>query len=409
MKGVPKGMRLHIGILGRRNSGKSSLINCLAHREVSIVSDRPGTTTDPVDKVMEIPSVGPAILIDTAGVDDSGELGGLRIEATTKVLNRVDVGLVVFSGENWGAPEEFLARELKVRKAAVIAVANKCDLQPPSTSLVVKLNQLGIPLVLTSARKVTGMDALRQAVVESVPPAFLENPTILADVVPAGETVVLVIPIDKETPRGRIILPQVQTVRDLLDAGVITLAVRDSEYSQALERLNRPPYLVVTDSQAFEFVARNTPPDVLLTSFSILYARMKGDLNILAEGAEAIDRLKAGDRVLVCEHCSHHPVEQDIGRVKLPNWIMERVGRPLSFDHVRGHDFPSDPGRYRLVVHCGACTANRREVLSRILACNSAGVPITNYGMAIAYCHSILDRVMQIFRPEKDQCPVNSR
>ena len=405
MRAAPKGMRLHIGIFGRRNCGKSSLINALAHREVSIISDQPGTTTDPVDKIMEMLPIGPVVLIDTAGIDDIGELGNLRVEATNKVLNRIDVGIVMFTGEDWGEPEELLVRELTARKAAVIAVANKSDLESPPPSLVVDFGQRGIPLVLTSVRNNTGMNALRRALVQSVPADFLENPTILSDVVPPGETVILVMPIDKETPRGRLILPQVQTIRDLLDTGAVTVTVRDTEYVQALERLARPPYLVVTDSQAFEFVARKTPPDVLLTSFSIVYARMKGDLAALAEGAEAIDLLQAGDRVLISEHCTHHPIEQDIGRVKLPNWISERVGQPLIFEHARGHDFPTDLSKYQLVVQCGACTANRREVLSRILACKSARVPITNYGMAIAFCHGILDRVMRVFRPEEDKCP----
>ncbi|HOP07478.1 MAG TPA: [FeFe] hydrogenase H-cluster maturation GTPase HydF [candidate division Zixibacteria bacterium] len=404
MRAAPKGMRLHIGIFGRRNCGKSSLINRLAHRDVSIISDKPGTTTDPVDKIMEMLPIGPVVLIDTAGIDDIGELGSLRIEATNKVINRIDVGLIMFCGEDWGEPEELLLRELKARKASVIAVANKCDIEPPATSLVVDLGQRGIPLVLTSVKNNTGMNALRRALVESVPADYLENPTILSDVVPKGETVVLVMPIDKETPRGRLILPEVQTIRDLLDTGAVTLTVRETEYVQALERLVRPPYLVVTDSQAFEFVASKTPSDVMLTSFSIVYARMKGDLDALAEGAEAIDHLHAGDRVLISEHCTHHPIEQDIGRVKLPNWITERVGQPLNFDHVRGHDFPTDLSKYQLVVHCGACTANRREILSRILACKSARVPITNYGMAIAYCHGILDRAMKVFRQERKQC-----
>jgi [FeFe] hydrogenase H-cluster maturation GTPase HydF len=397
MSRTPRGNRLHIALCGRRNAGKSSLLNALTRQDVSIVSEVAGTTTDPVEKPMELLPIGPVVFIDTAGIDDCGALGALRVQKTRRVFDRTDVAVVVAAAGVWGEFEAALVAELTQRKTPCIVVFNKADLGRPSHETSALLADSHIRLVETVATQGAGLLDLREALIESVPPDFLDPPTIIADLVPAGELAVLVVPIDMEAPQGRLILPQVQTIRDLLDNDAYCVVVKERELREALDRLQRPPALVVTDSQAFLRVAADTPQSVRLTSFSILFARHKGDLTELVRGAVAIDTLRAKSRVLICEACSHHPIGDDIGRVKIPRWLRQYVGGELEFVHYQGHDFPDDLTGIELVVHCGSCVHNRREMLSRILKCRRAGVPITNYGLTIAYALGIFERALEPF------------
>jgi [FeFe] hydrogenase H-cluster maturation GTPase HydF len=397
MQPAPKGFRLHVGLFGRRNAGKSSLLNALTRQQVSIVSAVAGTTTDPVEKPMELLPLGPVLFIDTAGIDDVGALGQQRVEKTRQVFDRTDLGLVVVDAGQWGPFEEAMLAELQGRHVPAIVVLNKADLGRPQAALLERLAQAGVPWVETVAPDGRGVLELREALIAAAPEEFLNPPAIVADLVPPGELAVLVVPIDLEAPKGRLIVPQVQTIRDLLDGDAYCMVVKERELRDALGRLVRPPALVVTDSQAFLKVAADTPPEVKMTSFSILFARQKGDLKQFVEGALAIDRLQSGDRVLVAEACTHHPIGDDIGRVKIPRWLQQYVGGALRIGTMAGHDFPDDLGDYRLVVHCGACMWNRREMLTRMLRCRQAGVPICNYGMTIAYTLGIFDRALEPF------------
>jgi [FeFe] hydrogenase H-cluster maturation GTPase HydF len=397
MKTTPKGLRLHIGIFGRRNAGKSSLLNAMTRQTVSIVSASPGTTTDPVEKPMELLPIGPVLWIDTAGIDDSGALGRQRVDKTRQVFDRTDVGILVVDAGQWDDFEQGIFDELRARTIPVIVALNKADLGRPPRELLDKLRAAEVPCIETVASESRGADELRDALLGVVPDDFISPPPLIADLLPPGELAVLVVPIDAEAPKGRIILPQVQAIRDLLDGDSYCVVVKERQLAAALDRLARPPALVVTDSQAFKQVAAIVPDDVKLTSFSILLARQKGDLGQFVEGALAIDRLRPGDRVLVAEACTHHPVGDDIGRVKIPRWLQNLVGGPLEFDTVQGRDFPADLSPYKLVVHCGACVWNRREVLSRISQCRRAGVPIANYGVTIAHVHGILTRALAPF------------
>lgn len=397
MQGTPKGMRLHIGIFGRRNVGKSSLLNAITRQQVSIVSDFAGTTTDPVEKPMELLPLGPVLFIDTAGLDDVGALGELRTERTRAVFDRVDVGIIVCESGTWGAFEEGILKELRQRRVEVITAFNKSDLGVPPPEIVAALEEKKVSVVFTVAERGEGIAQLRQALLDIAPAEFVEQPAIVSDLVGPGEMAILVVPIDKEAPKGRLILPQVQCIRDLLDGDAYCMVVKERELRDALDRLKRPPKLVVTDSQAFLKVAADTPRDIPMTGFSILFSRYRGDLVTQVEGAMAIDDLRPGDRVLIAESCSHHPIADDIGRVKIPRWLTQYVGGKLEFDTVQGHDFVADLSPYKLVIHCGACVTNRRAMLSRLLKCRQAGVPVTNYGLAIAFSLGIFERALEPF------------
>jgi len=394
---APKTFRLHIGIFGRRNAGKSSLLNTLTSQEVSIVSDVAGTTTDPVEKPMELLPLGPVLFIDTAGVDDCGALGEMRTRRSAQVLDRTDVGVIVSGDGAWGEFERRLHEELRERGVPAIVVFNKTDIVAVHNDAASLLEQEKVRVVRTSAVQGDGVAELRAALLASAPDEFVSRPSILADLVGPGECAVLVVPIDKEAPKGRLILPQVQSIRDLLDNDSFSVVVKERELRQALRKLAEPPKLVVTDSQAFLKVAADTPAEIPMTSFSILFARFQGDLVEMVRGALAIDELRPGDRVLVAEACTHHPIAEDIGTVKIPRWLTSYVGGKLEFTHVRGHDFPKDLGPYELVIHCGACMWNRREMLNRILSCRRQGVPITNYGLTISYSLGIFERALQPF------------
>lgn len=401
MLATPKGFRLHIGLFGRRNVGKSSILNALTRQDVSIVSDIAGTTTDPVEKPMELLPLGPVLFIDTAGIDDVGSLGEMRVARTKQIFDRCDLAVIITSaGEGtggWGPFEEEILRELRERQIPVIVVLNKVDLGAPEQSLLERFRAAKIPVVQTVAVEGTGLLELREALIKHAPEDFINMPSIMGDLLPAGELAVLVVPIDLEAPKGRLILPQVNAIRDVLDNDAYCMVVKERELRDAIERLKRPPALVVTDSQGFLKVAADTPSAVPMTSFSIIFARYRGDLFEFVRGALTIDRLRPGDKILVAEACSHHPIGEDIGTVKIPRWLTQYVGGKLEFDNVQGHDFPEDVTPYKLIVHCGGCMWNRREMLSRILRCRQQGVPITNYGVTIAYSLGIFERALGPF------------
>lgn len=395
-----KSMRLHIGIFGKTNVGKSSFLNRIASQNISIVSEIAGTTTDIVEKSMELLPVGPVRFLDTAGIDDETELGAKRLEKTMSVINRTDVAVILCDFNGIDDYEKELIKKFKELKIPYLVVVNKIDEKPLSDD---KYNEIleqvqNEKLILKTSVK-TDKDIVfrfKDALVKLLPDDFVNSPKIAGDLVPPKSTVILVIPIDKEAPKGRIILPQVQTLRDLLDSDSMTYVVKETELKDALDNLKTPPSLVITDSQAFKKVAEIVPENIPLTSFSILFARLKGDLQAFTDGAKAIENLKDGDRVLILESCTHHAIEDDIGRVKIPNWLKQKTGKNLIIENYAGHDFP-DISDYALVIHCGACMTNRREVLSRILIAQKKNIPITNYGIVISYCLGILPRTVKIF------------
>jgi len=392
-----KSNRLHIGIFGKTNVGKSSFLNKITGQKVSIVSDIAGTTTDVVEKSMELLPIGSVNFLDCAGINDNTALGEQRIESALKILNRTDIAILVCDFNGFNDYDVSLIEKFKELNIPFIVVVNKSDIKEISAEKINKIKEYNEYILITSVKNDNEIIfKFKSLLLKLLPDEFVNTPKIVGDIIPEGSTVVLVIPIDKEAPKGRIILPQVQTLRDLLDSGCMTLAVRDSELKSALENMKTPPSLVITDSQAFKKVDEIVPDNISLTSFSILFARLKGDLNAFIQGAKAIDNLKDGDKVLILESCTHHAIEDDIGKVKIPDLLRKKTGKNLIIEHFSGHDFPAVSG-YKLIIHCGACMTNRREVLSRILIANKAGVPITNYGMAISYCLGILNRAVKIF------------
>ena len=393
---TPRGSRLHIAIFGRRNAGKSSLINALTNQNIAIVSDVPGTTTDPVYKSMEILPIGPVVIIDTAGIDDVGELGTLRIEKAYTVLAKTDLLLLVIDPSKGAESHEVeVIKKAKQNKVSVIGVLNKIDLFPQANPDELSTT-LNIPVIPVSAVTHKGIDELKLAMIKLAPKDWMSS-TIIGDLISPGDTIVLVVPIDLAAPKGRLILPQVQTIRDILDHDAMALVVKERELKSAIGNLKNNPRLVVTDSQAFLKVAADTPPDVPMTSFSILFARHKGNLISLVEGAKAVEDLVPGDKVLIAEACTHHRVEDDIGTVKIPRWLRQVVGGPLDFKWVSGHELPPDIKDYKLIIHCGACMINRKEMLHRLMMAQQAGVPMVNYGVLIAYVLGILKRALAPF------------
>ncbi|MCX8052936.1 MAG: [FeFe] hydrogenase H-cluster maturation GTPase HydF [Armatimonadetes bacterium] len=394
---TPSSERVHISIFGRRNSGKSSLINALTNQHLAIVSDVPGTTTDPVSKSMEILPIGPVVLTDTAGIDDIGDLGRLRVEKTLRVLERTDVAvLVVESGTEPGEFEADLASKIKEREIPLVIAATKTDLAPDYSAAKKWAEEHSVLFVPVSSATRDGIEQLKEAIIQ-ISPSGLPEPSIIGDLITAGDIVVLVVPIDKAAPKGRLILPQVMTTRDVLDHNAIAVTVKESELSECLESLARKPKIVITDSQAFSKVHSDTPRDIWMTSFSILMARYKGDLEGFVEGARAVDRLKAGSRVLIAEGCTHHTQPVDIGRVQIPRYLRQTVGGDLEFGFAAGKDFPPDFTSYDLIVHCGGCMLNAREIRYRQRLAQEAGVPMTNYGVLLAKVNGILERALEPF------------
>jgi [FeFe] hydrogenase H-cluster maturation GTPase HydF len=393
-RATSKGFRLHIGFFGRRNVGKSSLLNAITQQKVSIVSEVAGTTTDPVEKPMELLPIGPVLFVDTAGVDDVGALGAQRIEKARQVIARSDVAILVTEVGVWGEFEEKLLAQFRANAIPAIVALNKVDLRRPDVEQLIHLEQEKLPYVKVVATTGLGMDQLRAKLSELAQAESDEPPAILRDLVGADATAVLVMPIDKEAPKGRVKALQVQCIRDLLDGDASCVVVQDSGLKKALDNLKNAPSIVVTDAAVFEPVARVTPDSVPLTAFSILFSRLKGDLVAQTKAAVVVDSLKPGDKVLVAESCTHHPVEDDIGRVKIPTWLQHYVGGGLVFTTVKGRDFPEDLSPYKLVIHCGACMWNRKEMMSRIRECQRQGVPITNYGLIIAYMKGIFERAL---------------
>lgn len=388
MNDAPKSERVHIGIFGRRNAGKSSLINALTGQSLAIVSDVAGTTTDPVSKAMELLPLGPVLLIDTPGLDDKGALGAQRVHSALSVLRRCDAALVVTAaGQPLGSHCKQLIRTLQERKIPYIIVYNKADLAPDSAETD------GISV---SAQTGAGIQELKERLAR-----LLVDPhsgrRLIGDLLQPGDVAVLVVPIDSAAPKGRLILPQQQTIRDILEAGACSMVVRDSELSDALDRLRDKPRIVITDSQAFGKVSRDTPDDIDLTSFSILMARFKGTLADSVRGVRRLDQLHDGDRVLIAEGCTHHRQCDDIGTVKLPRWISQHTGKTLDYQFSSGGTFPDDLSPYRMVIHCGGCMLNQREMNYRYAHAAQQDIPMTNYGIAIAYMHGILQRSVAPF------------
>lgn len=420
MQKTPRSNRLQIAILGRRNAGKSSLINALTNQDIALVSDVPGTTADPVYKAMEIPPVGPVTLIDTAGIDDIGELGLLRAEKTWSVLEKVDLAVLVIDAVSGiGEPERSIMERLcemdtrsnrvvrDTRNAGdcgksgqtggvpVVVVANKIDLAPLA-SVREWEDALGREITKASSATGEGIEAVKERIIACAPTDW-EGTSLTGELVSPGDIVILVTPLDIEAPKGRLILPQVQTIRDLLDNNARVMVVKEDAVGKSIEELKALPSLVITDSQVFGAVSKQVPSDVRLTSFSIIFARHKGDLATLAEGARHVSNLKPGAKVLIAEACTHHPVGDDIGRVKIPGWLEKHVGGHLNFSWTSGTGFPSDLEDFDLVVHCGGCMVTRREMLRRIARVRQAGVSIVNYGVLIAYLHGIMERALKAF------------
>ena len=389
---TPSGNRLHIGIFGKRNSGKSSLLNAITGQEIALVSEVKGTTTDPVSKAMEIHPIGPCLLIDTAGFDDTGDLGNMRIEKTKAVLDKTDVAVVVFSDMQMELETQWIAM-LRQRKIPILAVVNQIDRIEQVQEIKRQIEQrFSLTPLLVSAKEKTGISQMKHEILRLMPPDF-EAQSLTGSLVQPEDVVLLVMPQDKQAPKGRLILPQVQTIRDLLDNHCVVMCVTTEQLSTALQALAKPPKLIITDSQAFAQVYPLKPAETLLTSFSILLAAYKGDLSAFVKGANALDSLTDDSHVLIAEACTHAPLQEDIGRVKIPNMLRKKYGEHLQVTVVSGSQFPKDLSEYQLIIHCGACMFNRKHVLTRVEQAEQQGVPITNYGVVLAKLTGILDRI----------------
>ncbi len=401
MQTAPKSLRLQISIFGRTNVGKSSFLNYISGQDVSITSPVAGTTTDVVEKAMELLPLGPVLFLDTAGFDDKSELGSLRITKTFKVFDRSDILVLVTEPDAWSGYEETIAAEAKKRNTPVIIVVNKADLKKSSDAFLEQAKSVSSRIIICSSRDESNRDriinALKKHLIETAPDEFLNPPSLIGDLMPAGGLAVLIIPIDLQAPKGRLILPQVQTIRDALDNDQACLVTKEREYAHALSNLKVLPDLVVSDSQTVLKMVADTPAAVKCTTFSILFSRYKGDLQESVKGILAVEKMKPGDRILIAEACSHHAIEDDIGRVKIPRWLRQYVGGDIKVDICSGRDYPEELNQYKLIIPCGGCMLTRREMLSRIHKCREAGVPITNYGVAIAFLQGVLERVLSPF------------
>lgn len=388
MNSTPSSERVHIGIFGKRNAGKSSLINALTGQDLAIVSEVRGTTTDPVSKAMELLPLGPVVMIDTPGLDDEGELGSLRVKKGYQVLNKTDIAVLVVDGtEGMTEVDRKLLARIRAKEIPWIVVFNKSDLAKP-------VLPKGETYLAVSSTTRENIQELKEMIARQVPDEN-QGRRLVDDLLQPSDFVVLVVPIDKAAPKGRLILPQQQTIRDILEADAVSIVVRENELKNTLAELGKKPRMVITDSQAFQQVAADTPEDITLTSFSILFARYKGELKPYAEGVKALETIQDGDRILISEGCTHHRQCDDIGTVKLPRWIRAYTGVEPEFSFTSGVEFPEDLSPYKMIIHCGGCMLNAREMRYRIACARDAGVPITNYGMAIAYMNGILERSLR--------------
>jgi len=393
LQSTPSANRLHIALFGRRNTGKSSLINALTGQDTALVSNIPGTTTDPVSKAIELHGIGPCVIIDTPGFDDEGTLGKMRIERTLQAIERTDIALLLCEESDYQEEKAWM-QQLKAKNIPVILVLNKADIRAEASSLATRIEQeLGQKPLLASAKARQGMEDLRLAILEKLPQDF-EQPSITGDWVGEDDLVLLVMPQDIQAPKGRLILPQVQTMRELLDKKCLIMSCTTDKLPQTLKALARPPKLIITDSQVFKTVYEQKPAESMLTSFSVLMAGYKGDIRRFVEGASAIDRLTEQSRVLIAEACAHAPMSEDIGRVKIPRLLRKKVGEGLHIDMVSGSDFPKDLTGYDLIIHCGACMFNRKHVMNRLESASTQQVPMTNYGITLAHLMGILDKIV---------------
>ncbi len=401
MDNTPKGNRLHIALMGRTNVGKSSLLNLMLGQDIAITSPVAGTTTDVVEKAMELLPLGPVLFLDTAGLDDVSELSGARLKKTAKIFDRADVIILVIEPDTWTKYEDRVLAKSQRRKIPILIVVNKIDLHNPSPDwLKIVSEKTGQVLTVSCSdekQRQSYLDALKQQLMDKAPADFIGTPSLIGDLIPAGGFAVLVVPIDLEAPKGRLILPQVQTIRDILDNDATAIVVKERELAAALSNMKNPPAIVVTDSQAILKVDADVPKNIPVTTFSILFARQKSDLAFMAAGAAAIENLQPGDRVLIAEACSHHVLEDDIGRVKIPRWLRQYVGGDLQMDISSGRDYPDDLKKYKLILHCGGCMMNRREMLSHLRKAQEAGVPVTNYGVAISFLQGVIRRSLAPF------------
>ncbi len=401
METTPKGNRLHIAIFGRTNVGKSSLLNYLLDQEIAITSPVAGTTTDVVEKAAELLPLGPVLFLDTAGLDDVSELAGRRREKTETVFDRAACILLVTEAEIWSEYEEAVLSEAQKREIPVLIVINKIDRGLPSPEYLKNMfGRAGRVITLCCidpAGRNGAVEAVKRNLIEMAPDDVIEAPSLIGDLLPPGGIALLVVPIDLQAPKGRLILPQVQTIRDALDSDAAALMVKERELASMLTLLKRNPDIAVCDSQVILKVSADIPPEVPCTTFSILFARQKGDLALSAAGAATIETLKPGDRILIAEACSHHPLQDDIGRVKIPRWLRQYVGGELRIDIYAGRDYPDNLSDYRLIIHCGGCMLTRREMLSRLHRAQEAGIPVTNYGLAISFTQGVIRRVLSPF------------
>ena len=390
---TPKGLRLHCGLFGKRNAGKSSLINALANQNISIVSSVAGTTTDPVEKAFELSPIGPVVFMDTAGIDDVGDLGLARVQKSLSVLEWMDIAIVVCEAGTWGEHEENILKKTKANGTPTIIVFNKTDLHKIKPEQLQSLRSRGYRVIETSAVNREGIASLRDAIIQTVLEKTEPDRPLMGELAKAGDTVLLVTPIDTGAPKGRLILPQVQAIRELLDAGAKCIVIKEDRITETLNELKEPPQLVVTDSQVVLRVVKEVPEPIPVTTFSIQMAYSKSDLLEMAIGAAALTKLKSGDKVLIAETCSHHPLKDDIGRVKIPNWLKKTFG-DLDIEITVGKDFPMDLTPYKVIIQCGGCIVTRRHMLARLRQAKSQGVPMTNYGVTISYLQGVLPRVL---------------
>ena len=393
LNNTPSANRLHIALFGRRNSGKSSLINALTGQDTALVSDIPGTTTDPVSKAMELHGIGPCVIIDTPGFDDEGTLGEMRIERTLKAIERTDIALLLCEDNDWIEESSWL-EQLKAKNIPVILILNKADIRKDASNIATHIEQaLRQKPIIVSAKEKQGMEEIRLAILEKLPQDF-EQPSITGDLVSENDLVLLVMPQDIQAPKGRLILPQVQTLRELLDKKCLIMSCTTDKLQQTLKALAYPPKLIITDSQVFKNVYEQKPIESKLTSFSVLMAGYKGDIRQFIEGASALDRLTENSHVLIAEACAHAPQTEDIGRVKIPRLLRKKIGEGLQIDMVSGSDFPKDLAKYDLIIHCGACMFNRKHVMNRLGNASNQKVPMTNYGITLAHLMGILDKIV---------------